>query len=91
MKPIKGALLGAAGLAMAATAVKAAKYVPAKKDFGEATEEKVDEKRALEHLSKAISMRLYHPVKIIDLYPTLVIGHPDFITFLNVSCITNRV
>ena len=56
MKPIKGALLGAAGLAMAATAVKAAKYVPAKKDFGEATEEKVDEKRALEHLSKAISI-----------------------------------
>ena len=43
------------------------------------------------HLYKAISMRLYHPVKIIDLYPTLVIGHPDFITFLNVSCITNRV
>lgn len=56
MKPIKGALLGAAGLAMAATAVKAAKYVPAKKDFGQATEEKVDEKRALEHLSKAISI-----------------------------------
>ena len=43
------------------------------------------------HLYKAISMCLYHPVKIIDLYPTLVIGKPDFIPFLNVNYITNRV
>ena len=47
---------GAIGAAVAATAVKAALYVPKKKDFGEPTEEKVDAKRAQEHLSKAISI-----------------------------------
>ncbi len=47
---------GAIGVAAAATAVKAALYVPEKKDYGPATEEKVDAKRAQEHLSKAISI-----------------------------------
>ena len=47
---------GAIGVAAAATAVKAALYVPKKKDLGISTEEKVDEKRAQEHLSKAISI-----------------------------------
>ena len=46
----------AIGAAAAATAVKAALYTPKKKDFGAATEEKVDAKRAQEHLSKAISI-----------------------------------
>ncbi len=44
------------GAAAAATAIKAALYVPKKKDFGEPTEEKVDAKKAQEHLSKAISI-----------------------------------
>ncbi|MBQ4626081.1 MAG: M20/M25/M40 family metallo-hydrolase [Clostridia bacterium] len=47
---------GAIGVAVAATAIKAAFYVPKKKDFGAPTEEKVDAKRAQEHLSKAISI-----------------------------------
>ncbi len=47
---------GVIGVAAAATAVKAALYVPKKKDLGISTEEKVDEKRAQEHLSKAISI-----------------------------------
>ncbi len=47
------ALLGAAAVA---TAVKAALYVPEKKEIPASTEEKVDEKRAQEHLSKAISI-----------------------------------
>ena len=47
---------GAIGVAAAATAVKAALYVPEKTDYGTATEEKVDAKRAQEHLSKAISI-----------------------------------
>ena len=47
------ALLGAAAVA---TAVKAALYVPEKKEIPAPTEEKVDEKRAQEHLSKAISI-----------------------------------
>ncbi len=44
------------GAAAAATAVKAALYVPKKKDFGTPTQENVNEERALEHLSKAISI-----------------------------------
>lgn len=47
---------GAIGAAVAATAVKAALYVPEKKDYGKPTEEKVDAKRAQDHLSKAISI-----------------------------------
>ncbi len=46
----------AIGAAAAATAVKAALYVPEKKDYGKATEEKVDAKRAQDNLSKAISI-----------------------------------
>lgn len=46
----------AIGAAAVGTAVKAALYTPKKKDFGAATEEKVDAKRAQEHLSKAISI-----------------------------------
>lgn len=52
-KYIIPAVLGAAA---AATAVKAALYVPKKKDFGAPAEEKVDAQRAQEHLSKAISI-----------------------------------
>ena len=47
---------GAIGAAVAATAIKAALYVPKKKDLGKATEEKVDAERCYEHLSKAISI-----------------------------------
>lgn len=52
-KYIIPAVLGAAA---AATAVKAALYVPKKKDFGAPTQENVNEERALEHLSKAIAI-----------------------------------
>ena len=55
-KYIGPALLGAAGIAAAATAVKAALYVPEKKDFGKPTEEKVDAERALKNLSNAIAI-----------------------------------
>ena len=41
------------------------------------------------HLYKAVSV-FVHLVKTIDLYPTLVIGKPDFITFLNANSITNK-
>ncbi len=47
---------GAIGVAVAATAVKAALYVPKKNDYGTASEEKVDAKRAQDNLSKAISI-----------------------------------
>ena len=47
---------GAALAAAAITAIKAAKFVPEKKDYGKASEEKVDAKRAQENLSKAISI-----------------------------------
>lgn len=53
---LRKVFLGAAAVAAGATAIKAAKFVPQKKDFGQPTEEKVDEKRCLEHLSKAISI-----------------------------------
>ncbi len=56
MSVIRKAVLGALGVAAGATAVKAALYVPKKKDFGTATEEKVDAKRCQEHLSKAIAI-----------------------------------
>lgn len=44
------------GAAAVATAIKAAKFVPEKRELPATTEEKVDEKRAQEHLSKAISI-----------------------------------
>ena len=44
------------GAAAVATAIKAAKFVPEKRELPASTEEKVDEKRALENLSKAISI-----------------------------------
>ncbi len=47
---------GAIGVAAVATAIKAALYVPEKKDFGAMTEENVDAKRAQDNLSKAISI-----------------------------------
>ena len=49
---VSGAVLAAAAI----TAIKAAKFVPEKKDYGKASEEKVDAKRAQENLSKAISI-----------------------------------
>ena len=55
-KYIVPALLGAAGVAAAATAVKAALYVPKKKDFGKPTAENVDAERALKNLSNAIAI-----------------------------------
>lgn len=55
-KYIVPAMLGAAGVAAAATAVKAALYVPKKKDYGKPTEEKVDAERALRNLSNAIAI-----------------------------------
>ena len=56
MSVIGKVILGAAGIAAGATAIKAARYVPKKKDYGTETEEKVDAKRCQEHLSKAISI-----------------------------------
>jgi hypothetical protein len=50
------ALLGAAGAAAVATAIKAAKFVPEKRELPPLNEEKVDAGRCLEHLSKAISI-----------------------------------
>lgn len=47
---------GVIGAAAAATAVKAALFVPKKNDFGTPSEEKVDAKRAQDNLSKAISI-----------------------------------
>ncbi len=55
-KVIRNTVLGAIGVAAGATAIKAAKYVPEKKDYGQPTEEKVDAKRCQEHLSTAISI-----------------------------------
>ncbi|MBQ3045020.1 MAG: M20/M25/M40 family metallo-hydrolase [Clostridia bacterium] len=52
-KYIIPALIGAAA---AATAVKAARFVPEKKDFGTPSEEKVDAKKAQANLSRAISI-----------------------------------
>lgn len=56
MSLIGNVILGAVGVAAGATAIKAARYVPKKKDYGTETEEKVDAKRCQEHLSKAISI-----------------------------------
>lgn len=46
----------AAGVAAGVNAIRAAKYVPEKKDFGEASPEKVNLQRAMDNLSKAISI-----------------------------------
>lgn len=50
------AVLGAAGAAAVATAIKAAKFVPEKRDLPALNEENVNTERCLEHLSKAISI-----------------------------------
>ncbi|MBR5771686.1 MAG: M20/M25/M40 family metallo-hydrolase [Clostridia bacterium] len=56
-KQIKtAAVLGALGAASAVNAVRARKFVPEKTDYGTLSEEKVDVERAMEHLSKAISI-----------------------------------
>lgn len=46
----------AAGVAAGINAVRAAKYVPEKKDFGEPSPENVNVQRAMDNLSKAISI-----------------------------------
>ena len=46
----------AAGVAAGINAVRAAKYVPEKKDYGEPTPENVNVQRAMDNLSKAISI-----------------------------------
>lgn len=48
--------MGTAAVLAAADAVKAAKFVPEKRNFGKAGEEKIDAERALKNLSKAISI-----------------------------------
>ncbi len=50
------AALGAAGIAAGINAVRAAKYVPEKKDFGDASVENVNVQRAMDNLSRAISI-----------------------------------
>lgn len=55
-KAVKGAILGAVGVAAVANAIKAAKFVPEKVDYGTPSEEKVDAQRAMDNLSKAISI-----------------------------------
>ena len=55
-KSVKGAIIGAIGAAAAVNAVRAAKFVPEKVDYGKPSEEKVDLKRACDNLSKAISI-----------------------------------
>lgn len=55
-KAIKYGVLGTAGALACINAVRAAKFVPEKVDYGPQTPENVDEQRALEHLSKAISI-----------------------------------
>ncbi len=56
MSIIPGVLLGAAGVAIGATAIKAAFYVPKKEDYGTPSDEHVDAERCQAHLSKAISI-----------------------------------
>ena len=46
----------AAGVAVGVNAIRAAKFVPEKKDFGEAAPENVNVQRVLDNLSKAISI-----------------------------------
>ncbi|MBR6785569.1 MAG: M20/M25/M40 family metallo-hydrolase [Clostridia bacterium] len=54
----------AAGVAAGINAVRAAKYVPEKKDYGEPSPENVNVQRALDNLSKAISIpTVSHPEK----------------------------
>ena len=55
-KAVKGAILGAVGVGAVANAIKAAKFVPEKVDYGTPSEEKVDAQRAMDNLSKAISI-----------------------------------
>ena len=46
----------AAGVAAGINAVRAAKYVPEKKDYGELSSESVNVQRALDNLSKALTI-----------------------------------
>ena len=55
-KSVKGLIAGTIGAAAAVNAVRAAKFVPEKVDYGTPSEEKVDLKRACDNLSKAISI-----------------------------------
>ena len=50
------AALGAAGVAAGINAVRAAKFVPEKKDYGTAPAENVNVQRAMDNLSTAISI-----------------------------------
>ena len=55
MKKKTAAILGLAGVATVANAIKAARFVPEKKDYGTPEKENVDAKRCQEHLSKALA------------------------------------
>lgn len=55
-KAVKYGILGTLGAAAAVNAVRAAKFVPEKIDYGTPTEEKVDEEKAIAHLSTALSI-----------------------------------
>ena len=55
-KAVKYGALGAAGLLAGINAVRAAKFVPEKVDYGKAEPENVDVERAMAHLSTAISI-----------------------------------
>ena len=56
MKKKTAAILGLAGVATVANAIKAARFVPEKKDYGTPEKENVDAKRCQEHLSKALAI-----------------------------------
>ena len=56
MKKKTAAILGLAGAATVATAIKAARFVPEKKDYGTPEKENVDAERCQEHLSKALAI-----------------------------------
>lgn len=55
-KAVKYSILGAVGAAAGINAIRAAKFVPEKVDYGTASEEKVDAERAIKHLSTALSI-----------------------------------
>ena len=55
-KAIKYSILGTAGALAGINAVRAAKFVPEKKDWGTLSEENIDVEKACEYLSKALSI-----------------------------------
>lgn len=55
-KAVKYSILGAIGAAAGVNAVRAAKFVPEKKDYGKAPIESVDVERAVAHLSTALTI-----------------------------------